>query len=213
MLTRASLYFSEGHLDFEKNWLPRFIGKGNTRLVNTSEGITLITGHHHDHGHHETGADPHVWLSAQCVKKQVENIADVLMEQDSSNASYYDANRQKLLHIIDSVDQTIQGILSDHRGKSFLIFHPALGYFARDYGLEQVSIEEEGKEPTAARIAELIDLCRKKGIKSIFIQKEFDARNAEAIAKEVNARLIVIDPMAYNWPVNMIGLAKTIAEN
>jgi len=88
-----------------------------------------------------------------------------------------------------------------------------LAYFCRDYNLEQISIEQEGKEPSPSYLSELITLANEKGIKSIFISKEFDTRNAEAIAKEINGKVVVFDPMAENWAENMILLAELIATN
>jgi zinc transport system substrate-binding protein len=212
-LEEANLYFSIGYLDFELNWLPRFTaGQQGLKVINTSVGIHLIEGHDH-HDVHGRGIDPHTWLSTTNVKIQARNIASALMKSDTIHSAYFKHRLEKFEHLADSIDNQIRIRLSSCPGKPFLIFHPALAYFARQYGLEQISIEFEGKEPSAARIRELIDISRKKKIGTIYISREFDTRNAAAIAEEINAKVIVFDPMSADWAGNMIHLAELIAEN
>jgi zinc transport system substrate-binding protein len=212
-LEGANLYFSIGYLDFELNWLPRFaMAQPGLEVVNTSQGISLVQGHH-DARDIGNGIDPHTWLSPENARIQASTIEKALVKADSSHSAYYQQNLEKFEKLVDSIDNRIKEILATSPGKSFLIFHPALAYFAREYGLEQISIEFEGKEPSAERIRELIDMARKKHIKTILISREFDTRNAEAIASEIHARIIVFDPMAADWPGNMIHLATLIAEN
>ncbi len=217
-LENAELYISTGLLDFERNWLPRFTeSRTGLAVINTSEGIDLLGGHHHEdaesHNHEGSGLDPHIWLSPSAMKLQAGTIVNALNNIDSSKKESYNSNLLAFNQLMDSIDHRIRQILSASQGKSFMIFHPALAYFARDYGLTQISIEEEGKEPSAIRIKELIQLAREKNIHSILISKEFDVRHAEAIAKELNAKVIVFDPMAGNWAENMILLANLIAQN
>jgi zinc transport system substrate-binding protein len=213
-LEGASLYFSIGYLDFEQNWLPRFISaEPGLKVVNTSSGISLIEGHHNEHASAGKGIDPHTWLCPANLKIQARIIANALIEADSIHSEYYLHNLIRVEGLIDSVDKQVRNRLASCPGKSFLIFHPALAYFARQYGLEQISIEYEGKEPSASRIRELIDIAREKNIRTILVSKEFDTRNAEAIASEISARIIVFDPMAADWPGNIIHLAELIAEN
>jgi zinc transport system substrate-binding protein len=214
----AELYISTGLLDFERNWLSRFTDSGTgLTVINTSEGIPLLGGHCHnhsnDHDHESAGSDPHIWLSPSALKLQASNIVKAITSIDSANKEDFSSNLVAFNHLMDSIDNRIRQILSGSEGKSVMIFHPALAYFARDYGLTQISIEEEGKEPSAIRIKELIELAREKNIRSILISKEFDVRHAEAIAKEINAKVLVFDPMAANWTENMIHLANLIAQN
>ena len=217
-IAASEFYFMLGALDFELTWMERFAASNpSMQIINTSEGIEMLGGHIHkdgeEHDHSKHGIDPHTWLSPACMKIQAANICKALSEYDTLNADYYNANLDKFKLLADSADKRILEILAGSNGKSILIFHPALGYFARDYNLIQISIENEGKEPSPAHISELIKTAREKGIKSVFISKEFDTRNAEAIAREINAKIVVFDPMAENWAENMIHLAKLIAEN
>ncbi len=219
-ISSSALYLALGALDFELSWLDRFSASNPAmKIVNTSEGISLISGHAHDHESEKDskalshGFDPHTWLSVACMKIQADNICKALSAADTANASFYKRNLDNFYRTADSVDAKIREKLANHKGKAILIFHPALAYFARDYGLTQISIEQDGKEPSPAYMAELVKIAKEKGIRSVFISKEFDTRNAEAIAREINGKVVVFDPMAENWPANMVLLSQLIAEN
>lgn len=217
-ISSSKLYFALGALDFELTWLDRLKASNPTlQVVNTSEGIQMLTGHIHENENKSDakvhGIDPHTWLSPSCMKIQAANICKALSAIDTSNASYYKENLSKFIPLADSVDKIIHEKLAASAGKSILIFHPALAYFCRDYNLTQISIEQDGKEPSPAFMAEIVQTAKDKAIKSIFISKEFDTRNAEAIAKEINGKVIVFDPMAENWAENLIHLADLIASN
>jgi zinc transport system substrate-binding protein len=217
-ISSSRFYLTLGALDFELTWLDRFkASNANMKIINTSEGIEMISGHaHHDHDHAESknqGIDPHTWLSPACVKIQAANICQALSAFDTANSEFYKANLTRFNHLADSVDTVIRTKLVGSAGKSFLIFHPALAYFARDYNLVQISIEQEGKEPSPAYLGELVRSAREKGIKTVLISKEFDTRNAEAIAREIGGKVVIFDPMSENWAENMILLAELIASN
>lgn len=217
-ISTSKLYFAIGALDFELTWLDRLKSSNpSMKIINTSEGIAMINGHIHnekgDAEHEKHGIDPHTWLSPSCMKIQAANICTALSETDSSNSDYYKANLENFNNLADSIDLKIREKLALAKGKPILIFHPALAYFCRDFGLTQISIEQDGKEPSPAYMAELVKMAKENGIKSVFISKEFDTRNAEAIAREIGGKIIVFDPMTENWPSNLIHLAQLIAEN
>ena len=217
-ISASDLYLALGALDFELTWLDRFKSSNpKMQVINTSQGIVMLSGHNHgdeDNTEHKShGTDPHTWLSPSCMKIQAANICTALSASDTANSSFYFQNLQRFNALADSADRIIRQKLAGVQGKSFLIFHPALAYFARDYNLKQISIEQEGKEPSPAYLAELIKTARAQGIKTILISKEFDTRNAEAIAREINGKVVVFDPMALNWAENIIKLADLIALN
>lgn len=219
-LGESSLYLSVGSLDFERNWIPRIVGSvKRLKIINTSNGVPLLGGHYHEAHEHEginsieSGIDPHTWLSPEAVKQQAKNIAAAVSELDTANSMEYMANLDRFTAGIDSLQNVIHKILSSSKGKTIMLFHPSLAYFAREFGLVQISIEEEGKEPSAGRIRELIDLAKLKGVKAILISKEFDVRHAETIAAEIGARVVVFDPMSADWAGNLVYLANCIAEN
>jgi zinc transport system substrate-binding protein len=217
-ISSSKIYFELGALDFELAWLKRFEEQNpEMQVVNTSENIAMINGHEHVQKSESTGeiqgVDPHTWLSPSCMKIQAANICNALSAIDTGNADFYKANLDKFIHLADSVDAKIREKLASSAGKTVLIFHPMLAYFARDYNIDQLSIEKDGKEPSPADMGELIKSAKLKGIKAVLISKEFDTRNAEAIAREIKGKVVVFDPMAENWPDNMVHLADLIAEN
>lgn len=219
-LSTSALYLAIGALDFELTWLDRLKASNpNMKIINTSQGIEMLSGHVHDdgdaheNGHKSRGIDPHTWLSPACMKIQAANICTALSEIDTTNSAYFKSNLDRFNLLADSADRTIREILKASAGKSILIFHPALAYFARDYNLRQISIEQEGKEPSPAYLEELVKTAKEKNIKAIFISKEFDTRNAEVIAREIDGKVVVFDPMSENWAENLIELARLIAVN
>ncbi len=207
----ASLYFAIGALDFEKAWIEKVRAVNPELLiVNTSTGIDLIKGHSH-HESDSGSTDPHTWLSPKAVKMQAAQIYSSLCLSNPRDSSTYHHNLLSFLHEADSADNYISRMLEPYSGKTFLIYHPALAYFARDYGLIQESIEYEGKEPSPVHMREIIDKAKSEGIRTIFVSKEFDTRHAETIAGQLNGSLVVFDPMAYNWTENMMTIAKLIS--
>jgi zinc transport system substrate-binding protein len=127
------------------------------------------------------------------------------------SASKYQENYTKLVSEISTLDREIMEMLSPWSGGSFMIYHPVLGYFARDYGFKQIAVEHEGKEPSPADMASLIDKVRELGIKTIFIQQEFDSRNAGVIASQTGATVVTIDPLSADWNTSVRNIAKALA--
>lgn len=218
-VSSASVYFILGALDFELTWLDRFkAANPNLSVVNTGEGITFSDGHIHEHDEdheitHRHGIDPHTWLSPACMKIQAANIYKALSNKWPEKSKEFAQNLDKFNQIADLTDSIIRQKLDAKRGSSFLIFHPALGYFARDYNLNQISIEQEGKEPSAVYMKQIIENSGKQKLKIILVSKESDTRIAEAISKETGARIVVYDPMSTDWSNNLIALADTLASN
>jgi len=216
MLSEADAYFAIGYLAFEIDLLNKFSSLNpNLKVFQISKGINLIEvkeDQHTDHIHIQ-GVDPHIWSSPKEAKIISQNIYEGMMTVDPLNRERYSKNLQSLLAEIDKVDSTITNILSKAKTKKFIIFHPALGYFARDYGLEQLSIEFEGKVPSPKHMQELIGNARSGSVRLVFIQKEFDKRNAEIVAQEIGCKAVQIDPLDYNWPEQMISIASKLTAN
>ena len=168
------------------------------RFFNLAEGIDLIydENHAHHHGAHTAesqGVEPHVWCSAANARIIAANILKALRSLDAGHDSLYLARYEALCQRIERTDSLIRRALSDNRSDTaFMIYHPALSYFARDYGLHQIPIEADGKEPTPAHLQELMRLCREEAVHVIFVQPEFDRRNAELIAGQTGAQIIGI---------------------
>jgi zinc transport system substrate-binding protein len=219
---KSDIYFRVGELGFEKVWSSRLEQNNpDVTIVDCSAGIGLMEGdlhgHDHDHadhagdGHSDSASDPHVWSSPRAMKIFTKNMLEALIKADPYNEPLYRSNYEILKQRINTTDSTIQALLQNASTGSFIIFHPALGYFSRDYGLHQYSIEFEGKNPSPSQIKELVDLARKEKIITVFIQRGFDAKNAEVIAKEIKAELFEIDPMTYKWDEELIRIATILS--
>lgn len=211
-LNQSQAYFRIGYIGFEQAWMERLEANApQLKIVDTSRKVHLIKGKGHYHGdhYHEGGVEPHIWNSAQNAMVITRNIYTALCELDANNQAYYKQRLDSIQQVIKQTDQTIKETLQ-HADSTFLIYHPALSYFARDYGLTQISIEEDGKEPSPAQLSKLIEQCREKQAKTIFLQQEFDTRNAQLIADELGIPVTPINPLNYNWTEEMLHIASSL---
>ena len=163
-------------------------------------------GHAHAHG----GPDPHYWMSPSAARIMARDIRDFLVGLNPASAEKYDTNLAAVDRKITEVDSLVHVALGADPRRTVMIFHPALAYMGRDYGFEQASFEDEGKSPSPARMKELIDLAREKEIKIIFIQAEYDVRNARSLSSETGAELVVINPMNTEWPEAVMEVARAL---
>ncbi len=204
-LSVADVYFSIG-VPFENAWLERFASVNeNLLLVDTTQGIERLG---------EPGnPDPHIWLSPALVKAQSQTIYETLAQLDPAHQETYRANLESFLADIDALDTDIRETLTGVENRKFMVFHPSWGYFARDYGLEQLPVEVGGQEPSAAELAALVAGAKQEGIKVIFAQPEFSTRSAETLAKEIGGEVLLISPLAPDWLDNLRRVAEAFAEN
>lgn len=210
-LRKSVAYISNGYLGFEMTWLDRFyeINRSMVRL-SLGDNIEPLESVHHHEGDHVEKVDPHYWVSPQCAMIMAKTLTDFLCKLNPSRKSYYEANYQDLDSIIISVDITAEELFSQYRNRSFMIFHPNLGYLARDFSLEEISVEYEGKEPPPSRLKDLIDRARTDNLKIIFVQKEYDTKNAKAIADEIGAEIKIIDPLSENWESSTLEIIHSL---
>ena len=219
-LHNSSIYFAVGYLPFElSNLYPFLETQKNMLLVKQSVGMDLEQGtcnhdhgHQHDHGLHEGNFDPHVCMSPRYAEMMSRTILDVLAAKFPDQRETFEKNYRQFRAEIDSIDQVARRIIPEKENKTFLIYHPALTYFAKDYGMEQISIEDDGKEPNPSHLKAVIDTCRAKKIKIVFIQNQFDVANANAIAKEIGGEVIAIDPLNPDWKAEMCSLLDIIEQ-
>lgn len=219
-LARSRAYFAIG-VEFEKAWLPRFRRAApGLEVVDTIVGIERLTmaeprsagGHSHAHDH--GGADPHVWLSPTLVRIQAANIRDALIRLDPARAAEYRRNHDAFARDINRVDEAVLAALAEAppERRKFLVFHPSWAYFARAYGLTELAIEVDGKEPGPRQLAAVIDLAKKEGIRVVFVQPQFSKKSADAVAQALSARVAVLDPLAEDWSANLQAAAKALGE-
>ena len=218
-LDRSSVYMRIGHIGFEQSWMNKIHSVNpELKIVDLSVGVEIIqekeeedagkAGASHGHMHH--GPDPHIWMSARNAGIIARNIHQELIllfpgEKESLQASY-----ENFQLYLDSLHRTIMDELRDLENRKFMIYHPALTYFARDYGLEQFPLEIEGKAPSPAHLKEMTDLARANNISKILIQSQFDRKNAEILARETNSVLIPFDPLDLEWGKQMRYIADQL---
>jgi zinc transport system substrate-binding protein len=210
-LATSQLYFSIG-VEFEDAWLVKFQDTNpNLKFIDTSAGIEKIPMTAEDN-HEEDELDPHIWLSPANVRNIAQTMAAALSEADPQNSATYQNNLNALLQDIDVLDEEIRTAFDPLTSRKFITFHPAWGYFARDYNLEQIAIEVGGNEPSAAEMADLIKIAQEEDIYIIFAQPEFNTKAAETIAAEINGQVILVSPLAENWLENMKGITRSFSD-
>jgi zinc transport system substrate-binding protein len=198
-LSRAELYVRIGHIPFEKAWMDEIAAANpDMKILDSSEGIEIIKN------------DPHIWLSPALVRIQVEHIAGSLIEIDPDNEDYYTRNKELYLRDLDDLDAEIRKNLSGISNRKFMIFHPSWGYFAREYGLEQIPIEVEGKEPSASDLMRLVETAKADNITVVFAAPQFNPESARVIAEEIGGTVVSIDPLAEDCAANMRAVSGTL---
>lgn len=178
----------------------------------SKKDIEVLTSVPEEEAHH--GKDPHVWVSPKNVKIMAKNIYETLVKADVKNKNYYKNNYNNFIKEINQTDTKIKDILSVlAKDSKFMVFHPSWGYFAKDYNLEQLVIEVEGKEPKPKILQKIIKEAKEEKVKAIFTQTEFSDKSAKVIAKELKIKVIKETPLAANWSENLIQMANAIANN
>ncbi|MQN35432.1 ABC transporter substrate-binding protein, partial [Prevotella copri] len=194
-LSRSALYLKVGSIGFEQTWMKKLQDNApDMKVIDTSTGITPA----------KTpggNTDPHVWMSCKNARIISSNIFKALCNLEPKNKAFFEKNYLSLLKIIDKRDSTIREGFKNHPEmvRKFVIYHPILTYFARDYQLEQLAIEEEGREPSASQLKSLIERARKEKIKFCLIQAEFANRNTNTFINESHTKPMNINPLQGDW--------------
>jgi len=220
-LAKSQVYFRIG-APFEKTWIPKIQqAHPNLKMVDTRQGITLqpITRHDHSHaGPLKMGApataavqlDPHIWTSPPLAKQQAATIRDALVAKRPALRARFEAGYARYAAELDALDAELRQRLSGKAQRRFMVFHPAWGYFADAYGLQQIPIEIEGKEPSPKALARIIDRAKAEGIRVIFVQKQFSRTAAEQVARAIGGEVVAIDPLAEDFIGNMRDVGKVL---
>ena len=226
-IAQSKAYLQIGRIGFELAWMD-VIRQNNPHLkfFDVSEGVHWIEDddihdetehiHHeaeetaHSHHHHHDGVDPHIWNAIGSAKIIAQNTLQAFQELDPTNKTVYQENYLQLISEIDETAQQLHEMLDTLTCRAFVIYHPALTYFANEFALQQLSIETDGKEPSVASLKELIDVAKETQVRVVFIQQEFDRKHAEQIATEIGARTVVINPLDCQWNEQMIHIAKEL---
>jgi len=218
-LHRSVLYHRIG-IGFEKAWMARITAANpDMRVVDARDAIELrrmetaaeVFGqslHEPDHGGEQ---DPHFWTDPMLVKAVSRQLMEQFTAMDPAHKNAYESHFRHFAAELDALHADIKKLLADKRGAKFMVFHPAWGYFAHTYGLRQVPIELQGREPGAKTLAALIDYARTNGIRVLIVQKQFSRRAATTIAAAIHGEVVSIDPMQENYLQSMRWMAAVIA--
>lgn len=211
-LNRSRMIFGVGLLDFERALLDKVHDR--TKVVNLARGIQTIAGtcshtHHGAHCHH--GVDPHVWCSPKQLMTMAENAFEAI-NAAMPDSLHYAENYNTLCARLLDLDEEVGEMCRYAPRSYFVIYHPALTYFARDYGLEQIAIEDEGKEPSVKRLGEIIERARQDGTKRVFYQSEFPRSTVEVVCEDIGAEPVEINPLDENLFENLREIARLITE-
>lgn len=210
-LEHTVLYVKVGHPAFavEARYVDPFLASHpEIRVVDMSSGMELISDDH-DHGGHE-GGDPHVWVAPQTMAVAGRNIAAALSDLDPEHAPEYRANLERFLKDVDRLDREIRARLAplNTGQRAFLVFHPSWGYFARQYGLEQIAIEAEGKEPGAVQLIRTIERARREGAEVVLVP--YPRESAQVLADEIGGRIVTADPQSADWEGTLLRVAEAL---
>jgi len=217
---QSQAYLRIGYIGFEQVWMKKLESNNpNLKVFDTSEGMKFVINSEEDNheiiegdNHHHGGIDPHIWNSIEGAKVIAWNMLNAFISIDRENTAYYWKNYKTLLVEIENTEATLKQLLAPIAGQSFIIYHPALTYFAAEFGLKQLCMEIDGKEPSPLQLKKLVEAAKANHTHVVFIQQEFDQKNAELIAKETNCQLVAINPLDYNWNKELIRIAKVLAD-
>lgn len=221
-VAEADMYAVVGSgIEFELAWQEKIAALNPDMLVvDCSQGVDLISTGEADHeeedpleSHHHGGTDPHIWVSPKNAKVMVENIREGLVEVDPANADDYRRNADDYLEELDTLDAEIAGALAESGTTKVMVYHSSWAYLARDYGLVEVPIEDEGKEPSPQRLEHLITQAKEEQIRVIFASPEHSTRSAEVIADEIGGTVVLVSPLAKDYLENMRDVASAFAES
>lgn len=190
----AEFIFSTGIIDFEQSLVERI--DGDAEVVNLSNGIELIAGScSHGNHKHKHGVDPHIWTSPHALRTMVTNAHKAIMAHYPDSVKYTEATG-RLLERIDALDTYCATRIKAEGVEAMMIYHPAYTYYARDYGIEQIAIEHDGKEPSLRQTTALIEKAKEHGVKAILRQPQYSEDKVHAIANDAGAEIITTDPLA-----------------
>lgn len=215
-IANSAIWFRIGYIGFEHSWKDK-IEQANTnmKVVNISEGLDLMADEIVDHGDHVhiDGVDPHVWLSPVLVKQMAKVILDELIDLKPEKTSEYKANYMRFVKECDELHIELKNTLKPFEGRKFIVFHPSLSYYAREYGLDQYSLETGGKEPTPQHMKTVVDMAQENNINVIYIQSEFDREHARVFAEEIDGSVLQVWPLNPEWEENLRNMTQILVDN
>lgn len=215
-IARSEIWFRIGYIGFEYSWKEKIEQVNrDMKVVNLSEGLDLISEDNlpSGEGSSTAGVNPHTWLSPTLVKQMAGRITEELLLLNPGKKGVYLDNLSRFTKKVDEMDSEIRAALKEFKGREFIMFHPSLSYFAREYGLVQYSLEPGGKEPTPQRMAALVDFAKEEDIRVIYIQSDLDREQARVFAEEVNGEVVQMWPLNPAWFENLRKITELLTEH
>lgn len=207
LLNESQLYFRIG-TPFEKGLIRKVKSSAkHLEVVDTRKNVKLC---YFEHSKGPQIPDPHIWLDPKRVKIQADTICDTLCRTDPSHANEFKNNLRIFKRDLSRLDAKISKTLSPLKGRKFYVFHPAFGYFADSYGIRQVAVEIEGKEPTARQMTALIEMAKSDNVKAIFVQPQYTKKNTETLAKAIGSKVVTINPLPRDYLEGLEKMANAI---
>lgn len=214
-VSEAKVYVKLGApIEFELTMLDKLLAlNSKMTVIDAGAGVAQrsMNEHEHDDQEHGIGTDPHIWLSVRNARIMVNNIYNKLCFIDPDSKDYYTDNFFAYANALDSLDHELNSIISNKKNRRFMVYHPSWGYFCADYGLTQIAVEIEGKEPSARDLRKLIELAKREKIKIIFASPQFSVKGAEVIARDIGGHVIMVDPLARDYIDNIKKISRAFA--
>ncbi len=210
-LARARLFFLSG-FPFESALVPRLQSTmPDLAIVDTRQGIVLRD---MDEGSAEgrAGPDPHVWLAPLLARRQAQTIRDALVSADPGAAAAYQVNYERFAAELEEAHRELARALAPLAGRELLVYHPAFGYFAAEFGLRQVAVQMGGKEPTARQLADLVRTAREHGVRVVFVQPQFSQAGARAVAEAIGGAVVPLDDLPSDYLANLRDMSRKVRE-
>lgn len=215
---RASLYVRAG-VPFERGpWFRAITTSNRLTVVDMRTGVALreLVHHTHDDDHaHPNGLekDPHIWLDPTLLMQQARTVTTALQARFPQHAVDYAGRLDQLLDRLTKLDAELRERLAPFKDRAVFVFHPAWGYFCDAYGLRQLAVEVEGKEPTDSELTGLQRLARREGIRVVFVQPQITSRSAAAVANTIGGTVAVADPLHEDVIENLQRFSRSVVSS
>lgn len=216
-LNNTKMIFSTGLIDFENSLTKRL--NNQSAIINLSKGIELIEGscshnhsvaeESHSEHNHSHGIDPHIWTSPRELKIMAYNAYNAIKDIYPDSTKYHSAYNA-LIEEFDTLDKECEQLCRNSQSKAFVVYHPALTYFARAYGIEQIAVESDGKEPSAKHLAHIIEQAKAKNVQCVLYQMQYPRSVVEVVAKDMGVECKVFDPLAENVTENILQITRIV---
>ncbi|MEM4274539.1 MAG: zinc ABC transporter substrate-binding protein [Candidatus Nitrosocaldaceae archaeon] len=160
--------------------------------------------------------NPHVWLDPLLAKEQVKSILNAILTIDKENEEYYKKNAEEYMNELKLLHEEYVNGLSDCEKREFIVFHAAYSYLADRYNLTQITLigtDIEIDDLSVQEMREIIDTAKEKNVKFVYAEEHLDERIMKAFAEEVNAQILILNPIEVYDGVSYVDEMRNNLEN